>query len=56
MNEMEEFERACCIRSYHIYKKIWEVVIGEELAMMLLSLVVFVTSLLARAIACGGRH
>ena len=43
MNETEEFERACCICSYHVYKDIWEVAIGEELAMMLLSLVAFAT-------------
>ena len=28
---MEEIERACCIRGYHIYKDIWEAVVGEEL-------------------------
>jgi len=53
MNEMEEFKRACCICTYHVYKDIWEAAIGEELATMLLSLVAFATSLLARAIACG---
>ena len=31
---MEEFERTCCIRGYHVYKKVWEAVweaVGEEL-------------------------
>ena len=34
---MEEFGRDCCIRGYHdvygyhVYKKIWQEVIGEEL-------------------------
>ena len=34
--------------------KTWKADVGEELVTMLLLLVVFVTSLLARAIACGG--
>ena len=29
---MEEFERACCIRGYHVYKEVWEAALGEELA------------------------
>jgi len=29
---MEEFERACCIRGYHVYKDIWEAAVGKELA------------------------
>ena len=28
---MEEFGRDCCIRGYHVYKKIWREAIGEEL-------------------------
>ena len=27
---MEEFERTCCIRGYHVYKEIWEAAVGEE--------------------------
>lgn len=55
---MEEFQKACCIRGYHVYKDIWEAVANEELVcvMMPLSLVAFRTSLLARAITFGGRH
>ena len=26
---MEEWERVCCVRGYHIYKHIWEEVVGE---------------------------
>ena len=26
---MEECERVCCVRGYHIYKHIWEAVVGE---------------------------
>ena len=26
---MEEYEIPCCVHGYHIYKEIWEVVIGE---------------------------
>jgi len=36
--------------------KTWEAAVGEELVMMLLLLIAFATSLLARGIACGGRH
>jgi len=53
---MEKFEKACCIRGYHVYKDIWEAAANEELVMMPLSLVAFRTSLLARAITCGGKH
>ena len=29
---MEEFfERKCCIRGYHVYKKVWEAAVGESL-------------------------
>ena len=28
---MEVFGRDCCIRGYHVYKKIWREAIGEEL-------------------------
>ena len=28
---MEEFERAVCIRGYHVYKDIWDAAVGEEL-------------------------
>ena len=28
---MEEFERPCCIRGYHIYQEIWMAAVGEEL-------------------------
>ena len=28
---MEELERVCCIRGYHVYKEIWEVAAGEVL-------------------------
>ena len=28
---MEECERVCCIRGYHVYKEIWEVATGEVL-------------------------
>ena len=29
---MEEFfERNCCTRGYHIYKEVWEAVVGEAL-------------------------
>ena len=28
---MEEFERTCCIRGYHVYREIWEAAVGEEL-------------------------
>ena len=28
---MEEFGRDCCIRGYHVHKKIWREAIGEEL-------------------------
>ena len=28
----EELRRVCCIRGYHVYKKIWEAAIGEVLA------------------------
>ena len=31
---MEEFERACCIRGYHVYKEIWDAADGEELMCM----------------------
>ena len=25
------FERKCCIRGYHVYKEVWEAVVGEAL-------------------------
>ena len=28
---MKEYEIPCCVHGYHIYKEIWEVVIGERL-------------------------
>ena len=28
---METFEMESCVRGYHIYKEIWEAVVGEEL-------------------------
>ena len=28
---MEECERVCCVRGYHVYKEIWEVATGEVL-------------------------
>lgn len=28
---MEERDMPCCVRGYHVYKDIWEAVIGEEL-------------------------
>ena len=28
---MEEFERSCCIRGYHIYQEVWTAAVGEEL-------------------------
>lgn len=28
---MENFEKECVIRGYHVYKEIWEATIGEEL-------------------------
>ena len=28
---MEEFERPCCIRGYHIYQEVWTAAVGEEL-------------------------
>lgn len=28
---METFERACCVRGYHVYRHIWEAAVGEEL-------------------------
>ena len=31
IDTMEEFERVCCIRGYHIYKEIWEAAAGEVL-------------------------
>ena len=27
----EFFERKCCIRGYHVYKEVWEAVVGEAL-------------------------
>ncbi len=29
---MEEYERACCVRGYHIYQAIWTAAVGEVLA------------------------
>ena len=29
--KMEEFERVCCIRGYHVYRHIWEAHVGENL-------------------------
>ena len=57
---MEEFERPCCIRGYHVYQELWTAAVGEELVCMghgsflLLSVVAFATSRSARAIACDG--
>ena len=28
---MEKYERACCVRGYHVYLEIWEAVVGEVL-------------------------
>ena len=28
---MEEFEKPCCIRGYHIYQEVWAAAVGEEL-------------------------
>ena len=28
---MEEFERPCCIRGYHIYQEVWTAPVGKEL-------------------------
>ena len=28
---MEEFERVCCVRGYHVYNEIWEAATGEIL-------------------------
>ena len=28
---MEEFEKPCCIRGYHIYEEVWVAAVGEEL-------------------------
>ena len=28
---MEEFEKRCCIRGYHIYQEVWAAAVGEEL-------------------------
>ena len=28
---MEEFERPCCIRGYHVYQEVWTAAVGEEL-------------------------
>ena len=30
-NDLEEFERVCCVESYHVYNKLWEAAIGEVL-------------------------
>jgi len=30
-SSMEEFGRDCCVRSYHVYKEIWEAAAGEVL-------------------------
>ena len=27
-----EYERACCVRGYHVYQEIWETAVGEVLA------------------------
>ncbi len=27
---MEELERVCCIRGYHVYKEVWEAAVGES--------------------------
>ena len=31
---MEEFERPCCIRGYHVYQEVWTAVVGEELLLV----------------------
>ncbi len=28
---MEELERVCCIRGYHVYKEVWEAAVGKTL-------------------------
>ena len=28
---MEDYERECCIRGYHVYKEIWAAALGEQL-------------------------
>ena len=28
---MDEFERPCCIRGYHVYQEVWVAAVGEEL-------------------------
>lgn len=27
----DEWERACCVRGYHIYRNVWQAVVGEVL-------------------------
>ena len=29
--DMETFQMESCVRGYHIYKELWEAVVGEEL-------------------------
>ena len=28
---MEDYERECCVRGYHVYKEIWAAALGEQL-------------------------
>ena len=55
---MEEFERPCCIRGYHIYHEVWTVAVGEELVVRephnSHDRYAVATSILARTIACDG--
>ena len=50
---MEEFERPCCIRGYHVYQEVWTAAVGGP-RFLLLSVVAFAISRLARAIAFDG--
>ena len=29
--EMDSSERSCCVHGYHVYERIWNATIGEEL-------------------------
>ena len=31
-DKMDTYERACCLRGYHIFKDAWKAAVGEELA------------------------
>ena len=30
-NDIEEFERVCCIQTFHVHKEIWEAAVREML-------------------------